>query len=67
MANPKRRHSNERTRTRRAHHALKPKTFVNCTQCAAPVLPHRICPKCGYYRGHPVMTVKAKKTKEKNQ
>ncbi len=65
MANPKRRHSNERTRTRRSHHALKAKAFVNCSQCSAPVLPHRVCPKCGYYRGHQVMTVKVKKTKEK--
>ncbi len=65
MANPKRRHSNERTRTRRAHHALKLKHINNCTQCGAPALPHRVCPKCGFYRGRQVMTVKVKAKKEK--
>ncbi len=65
MANPKRRHSNERTRTRRSHHALKLKTIVNCQQCGAPLLPHCICNKCGFYRGKQIMTVNIKEKKKK--
>ena len=65
MANPKRRHSNERTRTRRSHDALKLKAINNCKQCGAPAKPHCVCPKCGFYRGRQVMTVKVKAKKEK--
>ncbi len=65
MANPKRRHSNTRTRLRRAHDALKTVTLTNCPQCKTPILPHRICPACGHYRGRQVVTVAVKeKTKE---
>ncbi len=63
MANPKRRHSNTRSRLRRAHDFLKPVGVSKCPQCQAPVLPHRVCPSCGYYRGRQVVTIKAKEAK----
>ncbi len=65
MANPKRRHSNTRTRLRRAHDFLKLQSLSNCPQCGAPRLPHRICPACGYYRGKQVVTIKIKEDKKK--
>ena len=67
MANPKRRHSNTRTRLRRAHDFLKPTPASHCSQCGAMVLSHRVCPSCGYYRGRQVITVKAKESKKKEQ
>jgi len=30
-----------------------------CPQCAAPSLPHRVCPACGYYRERLVLAPKA--------
>jgi large subunit ribosomal protein L32 len=30
-----------------------------CPQCAAPYIPHRVCPACGFYKGRQVITVKA--------
>ncbi len=63
MANPKRRHSNTRSRLRRAHDFLKPKSVSECPQCKAAVRPHRICPSCGYYRGRQVLTIKVKEKK----
>ena len=30
-----------------------------CPQCAAPYVPHRVCPACGYYKGRQVLTVTA--------
>lgn len=65
MANPKRRHSNQRSRERRAHDALKIRTASLCPNCKAPVLSHRICPSCGHYRGRQVLTIKVKEKKEK--
>jgi len=58
MPNPKRRHSKARTRKRRAHDFLTTKSLSTCTQCQEPKLPHRVCPKCGYYKGRAVIAVK---------
>ncbi|MCZ6785709.1 MAG: 50S ribosomal protein L32, partial [Planctomycetota bacterium] len=45
----KRKTSHARTRTRRAHHALRPMQLVPCPRCATQKLPHRVCDSCGYY------------------
>ena len=29
--------------------------LVECGTCGNKVLPHRVCPKCGYYRGNQVI------------
>jgi large subunit ribosomal protein L32 len=58
MPNPKRRHSKQRTRTRRAHDFLKSKSTSVCPQCHETKMPHRVCPKCGYYKGREVIAVK---------
>jgi large subunit ribosomal protein L32 len=51
MPNPKHKHSKQRTRTRRAHDRAEMPTVVNCPNCGAPHLYHRVCPECGTYRG----------------
>jgi large subunit ribosomal protein L32 len=58
MPNPKRRHSKQRTRTRRAHDFIKGKSTSVCPQCHEPKMPHRVCPKCGYYKGREVIAGK---------
>lgn len=60
MANPKRRHSNTRTRLRRANDFLSPVALTTCPQCKAPMRPHHVCPSCGRYRGKQIITIKAK-------
>ena len=64
MAHPKRRHSNTRSRLRRANDHLVPKSRSQCAQCGAFVLPHRVCTSCGFYKGKLVRAPKVK-TKEK--
>ena len=49
MPNPKRRHSNHRTRIRRSHDALKATGLNHCARCGAAVRPHRVCDNCGHY------------------
>ena len=61
MANPKRRHSKARTGKRRAHDFLGRRSLSECPNCHERKLPHRVGPKCGYYDGREVVTVKAKK------
>jgi large subunit ribosomal protein L32 len=58
MPNPKRRHSKQRTSTRRAHDALTSRSLSECPNCHERKLPHRACPKCGYYKGREVLEVK---------
>ncbi len=29
--------------------------LVECPTCGNKVLPHRVCPKCGFYRGRQVI------------
>jgi large subunit ribosomal protein L32 len=52
---PKQRISRGRKNRRRAHHALKPKQLVQCSNCGEKRLPHRVCSHCGYYRGREVV------------
>lgn len=65
MANPKRRHSNTRTRLRRAHDHLVVPQASKCSNCGQMVMRHRICPSCGFYRGRQVVTVIVKESKKK--
>ncbi|MEW6125447.1 MAG: 50S ribosomal protein L32 [Acidobacteriota bacterium] len=58
MPNPKRKHSKSRTGNRRAHDFLATPAINACTQCGAAVMQHRVCQKCGFYRGRKVMEVK---------
>ena len=37
-----------RTRTRRAHHALKPPGLLACPKCGSSKLPHSACENCGF-------------------
>ena len=47
---PKYKKSRCRTRTRRAHHAIRPVNYVDCPGCNQPKLPHAACGNCGYVR-----------------
>ncbi len=54
---PKRKVSPGRRDRRRAHDHLKESASVNCPNCGETRLPHRVCPKCGYYQGREVITI----------
>ena len=58
MAQPKRRWSKERTHLRRSTWKLETPTIATCKHCNEPVLPHRVCPNCGYYDGKEVIEKK---------
>ena len=60
MGVPKRKPSHSRQRMRRAYNSvLKLPQLNQCPKCAAPYVPHRVCPSCGYYKGRQVITVEA--------
>jgi large subunit ribosomal protein L32 len=43
---------------RRANHdkVLAP-NIVPCQNCSAPMVPHRVCPSCGHYKGREVIKI----------
>ncbi len=64
---PKRKISKARQGERRSHLHLDPIQLVECPQCHKPMMPHRVCPACGYYNGVEVVKVKAPKLKKKEE
>jgi len=57
MGLPKRKTSKSKRNKRRSHDALTAPQWLACAQCGEPVVSHRICAACGYYRGRQVITV----------
>ena len=51
MPHPKRKISKSRRDKRRTHDKAVASTLSTCSNCGAPVLYHRVCGECGYYRG----------------
>ncbi len=62
MTTPKR-HSNSRTNMKRKGKKLHIISLSRCSNCGEAKLPHRICPKCGYYNGKLIIPPKVKKEK----
>ncbi|NLW06843.1 MAG: 50S ribosomal protein L32 [Clostridia bacterium] len=58
MGVPKRRVSKARKNKRRSVWSqMTAPTLVECPQCHQLKLNHRVCPKCGYYKGREVIKV----------
>lgn len=55
MAVPKRRQSNARTGSRRAHDHLTPRELYPCPQCSTMLPTHVVCWRCGYYMGRVIV------------
>jgi large subunit ribosomal protein L32 len=51
MAHPKRKISRTRRDKRRTHYKAVAPTIATCSNCGAPVLYHRVCNECGFYKG----------------
>ncbi len=58
MAVPKKKTSKARTRRRRAANMkLELPKLAICPNCGIKKLPHRVCLKCGFYKGRVVIDV----------
>jgi large subunit ribosomal protein L32 len=60
MGVPKKRHSKSKVGRRRMHIFLEEPRLVKCKKCGNFILPHTVCPFCGYYKGEMVVDVLAK-------
>lgn len=57
MAVPKNKVSKARRDKRRANWKLTAPNLVECPQCHALKMPHRVCPTCGHYKGKEIIKV----------
>ncbi|NTW78388.1 MAG: 50S ribosomal protein L32 [Syntrophaceae bacterium] len=57
MPNPVKRHSKTRRNQRRAHDFLQQPATSVCPQCKSVKMPHRVCPKCGTYKGREITPI----------
>jgi large subunit ribosomal protein L32 len=64
---PKQRKTKSRRNQRRMHLFVKAPILVRCPKCGKSVLPHTVCPNCGYYKGKEVIDVLAKLTKKEKK
>lgn len=64
MALQKRRIGKPRTRQRRSQwmRSFAKSLAGKCPNCGEPRLPHRVCMKCGHYRGEQVVEVSEEET-----
>lgn len=60
MGLPAKKTPKSKTRSRRAHLALKKVRLLKCPKCKKAILPHHACSFCGTYRGREVKTIKDK-------
>lgn len=67
MPVPKKHHTHTRTHKRRSHHALKKLALLACSKCGKAVIPHRVCPYCGFYQGKEEINVLAKLDKKERK
>ena len=58
FAVPFRKVSKTRKRTRQAHKAMTAPGMTKCPTCGEMIKPHRVCPKCGSYKGKNVVETK---------
>lgn len=67
MPVPKQRHTKSRRNRRRSHLAMKKKNLSTCPKCGEPILSHRYCANCGYYKNREVVDVLAKLEKKQKK
>ncbi len=64
MAVPKQRKTKSRRNQRRSHLSLKAPSLIKCPKCGKLILPHIVCPECGFYKGKEVIDVLSKLDKK---
>jgi len=64
MPHPTQKRTKSRKKIKQYHLQLKKPNLIPCPQCKKLILPHHICPYCGFFKGKEVLPPKEKKKKE---
>jgi large subunit ribosomal protein L32 len=67
MPVPKGKSSKSRRDRRSANQQAEVKSIVSCKNCKEPILPHRVCFDCGYYKGEKILRTKTDRMHERGQ
>ncbi|MBU1131043.1 50S ribosomal protein L32 [Patescibacteria group bacterium] len=71
MGLPSQKRTKSSKKRRASHFALKKSSLNKCPKCQKPILAHRACRFCGYYKGREVIKIKSsldkKAKKEKKE
>lgn len=67
MAVPKHKLAKFKKYLRRQHQKLTLPSFVKCQNCGEKILPHQVCPFCGYYRREKVVEIEKEEKKKKEK
>ncbi|MCH7493068.1 50S ribosomal protein L32 [Patescibacteria group bacterium] len=67
MSTQAKKRTSQQKHERASHFALSPKQFSECPKCKKPVIPHRVCQFCGYYRGRDVLKLDTKEERKKKK
>ncbi len=65
MSVQKQKHTKARRDRARKMLKLKKKRLVKCSHCGAMIQAHRVCHKCGYYKGREVIDTAKKIAKKR--
>ena len=60
MAEPKKRLTSTRSGNRRSHIKAKKIILNYCPKCKSPVMSHRVCQNCGFYKGKDILKIEEK-------
>ncbi len=64
---PKQRHTKSRRNKRRSQIFLRSQPLTECSHCKKQILPHTICPFCGYYKNREIIDVLKKAEKKRKK
>lgn len=67
MAVPKQKRSKGRQQKARMNIFLEKPTLTKCQKCGRLILPHGVCPFCGYYKGREIIDVLEKLSKKERK
>jgi len=64
MGVPTKKRTRSSARERASHFALAKPASTKCSNCGISILPHRACPKCGYFKGEKKIATKGRVSKK---
>jgi len=69
MAVPKKKRSRSRKSSKLAAYLqrVQAPTLTICSHCKQAMMPHRVCPFCGYYKGKKVIDLEARDKKKREK
>lgn len=63
----KQHHTKARRDRARVFHKIETKKLIACPNCQSKILPHKVCPNCGFFKGKEVVDTLKRKNKKRKE